>query len=180
MSELLRQIVELKDAIQIVVLFAVGVFYLGFNYNTPQSDQPRISIRKLDIASCNMPDANSPVFHDSAIVLKEDMGDQKSRVFSVASATLAHSGEFTWIVERVPEITMYTAQMRSAYLERTSRAGYFYHPLKWSREGERFSIDVPESEPTDKVILLIALSGTQEIPSDCSRVLQTSVTPPQS
>jgi hypothetical protein len=119
-----------------------------------------------------------PIFHDTAIILKEDMGTQNSQVFVANSAKLGRYGQFTWVVERVPEMTMYTPQMRSAYLERTDITGEFYHPLRWRREGERFSIDVPDSEPMDKVVVLIALSSTQEIPSDCTRVLQATVAPP--
>lgn len=178
MSELLRQIVGLKDAIQIVVVFAIGSFYAGYNWKTPQPDQPRTLVRKLDIATCKAHDANSPIFHDSAISLKEDMGNQKSEVFVASSAQLGRYGQFTWVVERVREMTMYTPHMRSAYLLRTDVTGEFYRPLRWRREGETFSIDVPDSEPTDKVVLLIALSSTQEIPSECTRLLQATVAPP--
>jgi len=181
-SELLRQIVDLKDAIQIVVVFAVAAFYLGFNWKTPEPVQPRVLVRQLEIGSCKAPDPNSIIFHDAAITLKEDMGQQKARVFVAESKELERYGRFVWIIERVPELSAYTLHVRSAYLEHRNGTANFYQPLTWRRGGERFSIDVPDSESMDTVAVLVGISSdissTQDIPTDCTRVLQTTVGPP--
>jgi hypothetical protein len=139
---------------------------------------PRNSPQRVEIAACRASDKIPDFFHDAAIILKQDMGEKKSRVFLAESEELDRYNALTWTIELSPEFSSYGLHIRSVHLKRISTPLDFYHPLSWQRQGERFPVDVPAPESKDSIFVLLAISGDQEIATDCKRLLKTSVGPP--
>jgi hypothetical protein len=182
LRELIEDVVKLKDALLIVITFAVGSFFLGYDWKHPEpqgpKESPRTLARDVGIATCKASEVASDFFHDSALILKQDMAEKKSRVFVAESGELHGYDPFTWTLELYPESSMYGLNVRSAYLQRTDVNLGFYHPLRWRRQGGQFPIVVPPSEANEKIFVLLAISGDREIPTDCKRLLKTTVGPP--
>ncbi len=182
LRELIEDIVKLKDALLIVITFAVGSFFLGYDWKHPEPQRPKESPRTLargvEIATCKVSEVASDFFHDSALILKQDMGEKKSRVFVAESDELRGYDPFTWTLELHPEFSTYGLHVRSAYLQRTDDNLGFYYPLRWRRQGGQLPVVVPPSEANEKIFVLLAISGDQEIPTDCKRLLKTTVGPP--
>jgi hypothetical protein len=178
LRQLWKEIVELKDAILIVIGFAVGPFFLGYEWRHPELHGPKESPQSVEIASCKVSEVASSFFHDGAIILKQDMGKKKSRVFVAESDELHGYNPFTWTVELYPEFPTYGLLLKSAYVQRTSDNLAYFHPLRSQRQGAQYPVSVPPSEANEKIFVLLAISGDQEIPIDCRRLLKTTVGPP--
>lgn len=185
LKENLKNLFEgIRTVVAIIALCSIS-FGLGFKWRTPaQPEQthsvevPRTLPQKVDIATCRISNTAAGFFHDSAIILKQDMGAKKSRVFLAESEELGRYNPFTWTVELWPEFSSYGLHTRSVYLRRIGSPLEFYHSLTWQRQGSRFPVDVPMSESNDRILMLLAISGDQEITADCKRLLKTTVGPP--
>jgi hypothetical protein len=177
-TPLLKKIIQRMDEFGIVAGLLAATFIAGYEWKHPKLQGPKKSPRSVEIATCEDSEVAPSFFHDGALILKQDIGEKKSRVFVVESDELHGYNPFTWTLELYPEFPTYGLLVKSAYLHRTNDSLAFYHPLRWQRQGGQFPVSVPPSEAKEKILVLLAISGDQEIPTDCKRLVKATVGPP--
>lgn len=165
LSQLVRDIVRLKDAIVIVVGFSVGSFYLGYNWPTPTDpQQPRMIASRVEISSVK---AGGSALQGTPLFLQDHMlklrQEQPEAVVSVVeSQELSRYEHFRWIVFLTQDFqSNFGLSARAAYLMSPGQQSPEFIPLNTSGGHgppyREIAIELPRSEKTDRIAVVLSI-----------------------
>lgn len=145
--------------------------------SAPMEPAPRLAIVKCvsvqDIS--HLPEVWARFLGNNIDILRQDTQTAKfSRLFVLESGTLDHSYGVKWAIETWDGAPSYELMVSAAYLDQEIESHESFSPLKIDRSKQRFRIEVPEVRSAAKIIALVALSGSVEIPKECTHLLRVS------
>jgi hypothetical protein len=173
-------------------LFAILCFgfYLGTWWTHMASGRATLQQRsvpmqpaaKLSVVKClsvqdisHLPEVWARLLGNNIDILRQDTQTAKfSRLFVLESGTLDHSYGVKWAIETWDGAPSFELMVSAAYLDQEIEGHESFSPLKIDRSKQRFRIEVPEVRSTAKIIALVALSGSVEIPEECTHLLKVN------
>jgi hypothetical protein len=185
-SELWEDIVRIKDAILIVIGFAVGSFYLGYEWKRPLPPEPPLliatSVEISAVRSGGDTFQETPIFEqDHLRRLQEEHPD--GIVTLISSVPLSHYQHFHWIVSIAPDFQSdFALSARGAYRIVSGQQPITFSSLDQSgRRGPPYreiEVEVLPSQQGDRIVVPLCIYPTAPQAkwlTDIKRMLTTRV-----